>query len=367
MHIVVSGYYGFDNVGDEAILFSIIEQLRMVQPTIKITILSNNPEQTKRTYQVNAVNRRKINEIIQALRDSDGLISGGGSLLQDKTGMLTIPYYTGIIKLAKWLQKPVFIYAQGMGPINGVLSKWLVKYALNHVEQITVRDQASQHLLNQIGIKHMSTIVPDPVLGLDSSSYDHQWETADKLTQKFITVSVRDWPTNKPFTQKIASTLDQLVQDGYAVVFVPMHGEKDQRKSQETAERMTEHSYISPANASLEAKIALIGESNLLIGMRLHSLIFSAINYTPFVAISYDPKIDAFAALCNQPVVGHVEEDNWDDKQLYQQATHALDNEELRRMKLREIVRMYQRDARATPELALDTFFGREKRPYSNV
>ncbi|GGB60049.1 polysaccharide pyruvyl transferase CsaB [Lentibacillus populi] len=368
MHIVVSGYYGFGNVGDEAILFSIIEQLRMVEPTIKITILSNNPEETKRTYQVNAVNRRKITEISQALRESDGLISGGGSLLQDKTGMLTIPYYTGIIKLAKWLQKPVFIYAQGMGPINGILSKWLVKYTLNNVEQITVRDEASQHLLTKIGVKHASTIVPDPVLGLDSSSYDHQWEPAHKFTQKFITVSVRDWPTNKPFTQKIASTLDQLVQDGYAVVFVPMHGEKDERKSQETAELMTEHSYISPANASLQAKIALIGESNLLIGMRLHSLIFSAINYTPFVAISYDPKIDAFASLCDQPVVGHVEEDNWDSQQLYHQTNHALHNKEFKRMELRKKVRTYQREARNTPELALAAFFGqRQKRPYSNV
>lgn len=368
MHIVLSGYYGFDNVGDEAILFSIIEQIRKVQPDIKITILSNDPEKTKDTYQVNAVNRRKITEITQALKESDGLISGGGSLLQDKTGMFTIPYYTGIIKLAKMLNKPVFIYAQGMGPINGILSKWLVKYTLNNVEQITVRDKASQNLLTKIGVRHASTIVPDPVLGLDSSSFTHKWEKANKFNRKFIAVSVRDWPTNKPFIQKIASCLDKLVQDGYAIVFVPMHGKQDERKSKETAELMNEYSYISPANASLEAKIALIGESNLLIGMRLHSLIFSAINYTPFIAISYDPKIDAFAALCEQPVVGHVEENNWNGKQLYNQANEALCNQELKRTKLRKKIKTYQHDARNTPELALNLFFGkRQKRPYSNV
>ncbi|GIP63606.1 polysaccharide pyruvyl transferase CsaB [Virgibacillus pantothenticus] len=356
MRIVLSGYYGFDNVGDEAILFAIIEQLRMIDPQVEINVLSNNPEKTKKTYHVNAVHRRKFWQVIEALKNTDGLISGGGSLLQDKTGMLTIPYYAGIIKMAKFFRKPVFVYAQGMGPIKSALNKWIVKHALNQVEQITVRDKASRQLLSEIGIKQEISIVPDPVVGLDASSYTHQWTITQTFNQKFVTISVRDWSTDHPFTKEIALCLDRVVQNGYAVVFVPMHGEQDERKSKETASLMNEQSYISPVDDSLQSKIALIGESKLLIGMRLHSLIFSAINYTPFIAISYDPKIDAFASLVNQPLAGHVEKSDWDHERLYQLVCTSLVNEEFIREELKEKMTIYQHLAQQTPELALSTF-----------
>src|SRR4051794_39590785 len=118
MHIVLSGYYGFDNVGDEAILFSIIHALRKWQADIEITVLSNDPESTKSTYGVQAVNRWKMKEISQVLNQADGLISGGGSLMQDQPGMKSIPYYAGIILIEKCNKPPVFVYAKEMGPIN---------------------------------------------------------------------------------------------------------------------------------------------------------------------------------------------------------------------------------------------------------
>ena len=85
MRILISGYYGFNNAGDEAILKSIIIALRDVNPTIDIVVLSNDVEHTKKTYNVDAINRWNIFKIYSELRKSDGLISGGGSLLQDVT------------------------------------------------------------------------------------------------------------------------------------------------------------------------------------------------------------------------------------------------------------------------------------------
>lgn len=355
MHVVLSGYYGFDNVGDEAILFSIINALKNLQPEIEITVLSNKPESTRETYKVNAVNRRNIKEIARAIKKADGLISGGGSLMQDRTGIKSIPYYAGIIKLAKLHKKPVFIYAQGMGPMRRSLSKWIVKHTLNKVENITVRDQDSRGLLKEIGVKQLSSIVPDPVLGLDSSNFINNWKKAHNLEKPIITVSVRKWETNTPYKKRIAKCLDQLVQQGNTVVFVPMHGKQDEETSKETAALMQEKSLISPADASIEQKIALIGESKLLIGMRLHSLIFSAVTYTPFAALSYDPKIDAFASICEQPVAGHVEKEDWDEHTLFEIVTNSMDDVS-QQDKLKTKVREYRKQARTTPELALQTF-----------
>ncbi|GAE92445.1 CsaB protein [Gracilibacillus boraciitolerans JCM 21714] len=121
MRIVMSGYFGFDNTGDEAILQAIVDSLRKLQPDVSIVVLSNNPESTAAKYHVEAVNRWDIKAIAKTIRNADGLISGGGSLLQDKTGWKTIPYYTAVMRIAKFYRKPVFVYAQGMGPIDGAL------------------------------------------------------------------------------------------------------------------------------------------------------------------------------------------------------------------------------------------------------
>lgn len=356
MHVVLSGYYGFDNVGDEAILFSIVHALRKWQPDVKITVLSNNPTSTAQTYGVNAVNRWKLKEVSQMLKQADGLISGGGSLMQDQTGMKSIPYYCGIIRIAKFHKKPVFVYAQGMGPINKGISQLLVKNTFKKVEQITVRDVASKQLLADIGVGSSVAIVPDPVMGLDAAEFRSEWLAGQTFDNGYISVSVRDWPSEVAFKQKIADSLDLLARDGVPIVFIPMHGEHDEKTSQELAAMMQENCLVVPGNLSIEEKITVIGQSDLLIGMRLHSLIFSAIQATPFIALSYDPKIDAFADIAKQPVIGHVEKDDWDGAQLFERAVAMLADLPALEQALREQVGTLQAEANATAKLALETF-----------
>ncbi|MEN2767345.1 polysaccharide pyruvyl transferase CsaB [Ornithinibacillus xuwenensis] len=353
MHVVLSGYYGFDNVGDEAILFSIIHALRNAQPDINITVLSNNPEKTMQTYQVNSVNRRSLWAVRKVIKQSDGLISGGGSLLQDVTGPMSIPYYTGIIQLAKFYRKPVFIYAQGMGPINRKLSKWIVKVTLNKADGITVRDDNSRNLLKTIGVKSDARIAPDPVLGLDSSSFISSWLEEQKIETPIIAVSVRNWKEHRAYKERIAKCLDRLVQNGMTVIFVPMHGIHDYEASQDVASFMQEKSLISPHDATIEEKISLIGASTLLIGMRLHSLIFSALRITPFIAISYDPKIDSFAMICEQPVIGDVTAKSWDENHLFEKVQYSIEMAEEHTLGLERRLQSYKQEAMQTAAGAL--------------
>lgn len=406
MRIVLSGYYGFDNVGDEAILLSIITALRKWQPDVAITVLSNNPAATARTYNVQAVNRWKMKEVGAAIKASDGLISGGGSLMQDSTGMKSIPYYSAIIRIAKWHKKPVFVYAQGMGPINHPLNKWIVKRTFNKVAQITVRDEESKELLERICVNKAISIVPDPVIGLDHSGFSSEWLTLQGLggavgvdsgvagagsadaeagevrseataesesngdgqaaNKPYIAVSVRDWPSTVDFKKKIADSLTLLAQRGENIVLVPMHGEHDEKTSNEIIALMntdmssttgaTGSVFVSPGNMELEEKIAVIGQSKLLIGMRLHSLIFAAIYHTPFIAISYDPKIDAFANIAKQPIIGHVETDNWDGTQLFNKAADILTNHATIQAEMQTIVGAIKDEASATAKRALEVF-----------
>ncbi|MFD2210118.1 polysaccharide pyruvyl transferase CsaB [Virgibacillus halophilus] len=357
MHIVLSGYYGFDNDGDEAILYAIIQALKQFKPDARITVLSNDPEATSKSYGVQAVNRWRPREIYAAIRQSNGLLSGGGSLLQDHTGIRSIPYYTGIMKVAQWLKKPVFVYAQGMGPIQRRHNQWIVKRVLNNASQVTVRDAASMNLLKQLGVSRPIQVVPDPVIGLDCTAFKNEWLEINQVASPIIAVSVRDWPAAMDFKKRIALCLDQLANDGNTIIFVPMHGKLDEAVSEQTATLMEQKSYLVPSSLSLKEKISIIGCADLLIGIRLHALIFSAITNTPFVAISYDPKVDSFASMCDQPVIGHLDQDNWCDKKLLQSVNHIMKNADLQKEKLDSRIRSMQKHATHSFQQAVTELF----------
>jgi len=305
MHIVISGYFGFGNEGDEAILQSMIDALKNIHPTIKLTVLSNNPEQTKALYKVNAVNRWKLGNIRKALKHSDGLISGGGSLLQDKTSMKSIPYYTGIIHLARLYKKPIFIYAQGMGPISHPISKYLTRLALNRQSKITVRDNKSLRLLEEMNIKQPIIEVPDAVFGLKSNLHESTWLKDNKF-ECYIAISIRPWPNSESFTSELVKILDDLSVEGFQIVFIPMHDSDDTEVALEVSNKMSQPAFHVPVDTPLNEKLTIIKNAEVLLGMRLHALIFSGIVGTPFGAFSYDPKIDALANKLKQPLLTHV-------------------------------------------------------------
>lgn len=355
MKVVLSGYYGFHNVGDEAILFSMIRALRSVDPTVEITVLSNDPDFTEATYGVKAVNRWKAGEVAAALREANGLISGGGSLLQDKTGPKSVIYYTGIMFIAKMLGKPVFIYAQGMGPLEQKMSRWLTKVALGKVSAITVRDEESKALLNEIGVRKEVELVPDPVLGLNGDAFHNQWFLEQKFSKPVITVSVRDWPSDFDFEKEMAEALDLVATSGYEIVFIPMHGEDDDITSRRVAELMKAESVIAPYDMSIEEKIGLIKLSELVVAMRLHALIFAAVVHVPYVALSYDPKIDSFCKQSGQPVAGHVNV-GFAASELVAVIEGQLQNREQESGKLAEFMQKMQPLAMTTAEKALKTF-----------
>lgn len=356
MKVVLSGYYGFHNVGDEAILLSIISALRKVNPNVEITVLSNDPDYTEKTYHVNAVNRWRIKEVMAAIKASDGLISGGGSLLQDKTGNRSVVYYSGVMLMARFLGKPFVVYAQGIGPIEKSFNQKIAKFTLSKASYLSVRDEASRLFLEKIGIKKAIEEVPDPVLGLEVTDKGSDWLNKSSYREEsFLSVSVRDWPSEVDYLEKIAVALDKLAKLGYEIVFIPMHGEHDEKTSCKVVEMMQEKADVAPYDLSIEEKVTLIGHSEVLIGMRLHALIFAAVVDTPFVALSYDPKIDAFAKQCAQPIAGHVNSDNWSAEDLFTTTKEQLTHLDKYRTRLKQYSDPAKKVAQKTAQAVSDT------------
>ena len=99
--VLISGYYGFGNLGDEAILESIIRELEKSVSKDKIVVLSNDPEKHRKTYGVAAVTRWKLASLLKLLPKAKLFISGGGGLFQDTNSPGSTIYYGGQIALAR--------------------------------------------------------------------------------------------------------------------------------------------------------------------------------------------------------------------------------------------------------------------------
>lgn len=310
--VLISGYFGFSNSGDEAILESEIHWLKKMDSNITITVLSANPQLTKETYGVNAINRSNPFDVIKGLLHTDLLISGGGSLLQDVTSKRSILYYLGIIYLAKKLGKKVMLFAQGIGPVNTPTGKSFMKKVVNEVDLITVRDNKSKEELIKLEItKPKILVTADPVLSLpieeDALQNIEDIEGFDFTKENIIGVSVRKWVNEEEYGKTLALALDYIIDNfKLRVVFIPMQVPSDVKASEKVASMMKNPAVILKNQYGHNEIIALTGKCKFVIGMRLHFLIFAAKNHTPMLGLEYDPKISSFLHSVEQPSTGHV-------------------------------------------------------------
>lgn len=303
--VVISGYYGFDNTGDEAVLYSILKALRQENKGVPldITVLSNQPEQTSMQYRVKAINRWDMKQVYKAIRECELLISGGGSLLQDVTSNKTVPYYLGIIKMAQWHKKEVVIYSQGYGPVNKAYNKFLVKRVLNKVNHIFVRDRNAKEALLEIGIKNPPIVVTtDPVMGMKASKIAKLkikgYLKERKEGRPRVGIYLRSWKDDINFRWQIADICSELAERDIDLYCIPMQRPEDHRFLNFLEEEYPLSPTVTRIDEKLDVKevFALTGEMDVVIGMRLHALIMATAQGIPVVGLSYDPKVDDFMA-----------------------------------------------------------------------
>lgn len=297
--VVISGYYGFGNFGDELILSILTQHLK--QLGTETVVLSSNPRSTSMEHFVNAIKSFDFHQVSGLIKQSDVLISGGGSLLQDITSIKSLLYYLWVIYTALRYKKDVIIFAQGIGPIRNIIAKLLTKYILKQCTYISVRDDKSQNLLNSWGIK--SDLVCDPAFSLSLQMPNNEGA---------IGIQLRDFSTmNNTLLTKLAR---QIVKDFYnkEIRIFSLQNNIDLNICKKFESMLKNLNPQIKTKVITEDIIQNIYQLEYMIGMRFHALIVALKAGIKSIGINYDIKVEKLAKAACIPLISMNASEDFD-------------------------------------------------------
>ena len=307
-NILFCGYYGFGNAGDEAIIETIIRKVKMKISNSHIKILTSNIEYSKKDLNVDeCILRTDISKVIKAIRGSDVVIFGGGSLFQDITSFKSIIYYSGICLLSKLFRKNYILAFQGLGPIKRKLSKVLLRSVLKKAKHVSLRDIESLNMAKQLFDREY-VLTADPVFLIDTSRKEKPLEQKDKK----IAFILKDL-ANESATNELVKLGCKLQKELDVKLFnISLFKEQDREITEKFKEATSSKEIEYDSTKEL---IDNLGSIDLVISIRYHGLVFSICTKTPCIPISYDPKV--FSLMKELGLKGSNDIDDVDSDVLY--------------------------------------------------
>jgi polysaccharide pyruvyl transferase CsaB len=321
--VLISAFIGSENLGDEAIFKALLQQIGFGDRNI--TALSIGPDKSKR-YGVNTRNAHNIIDIVNAIRECDVLLMGGGGIIQDQSSFLNFLYFGFQLAIARFFRKRVVLCFVGVGPIKHSLSKAILRALAPCIDYAIVRDEYSKGELLAHGVTSCRVITShDPVL-----NYRRQFSLSPSPYSgraPYVVVALRRWflpgalipaivarilqrqgyfrKRYESYTQRVARDLDAFLAGNEAIslVFVSFFHPDDSLVSQDVVDKMTLRNRVIVAGnrMSEEDYFSVASGSEFVLGMRLHSLVMAATVGKPFVALSYSQKVDQFARQMGLP------------------------------------------------------------------
>lgn len=324
--ILIGGYYGAGNIGDEAILAAMVGELRSRRSDLSFVVTSWGPEKTSRDLHVDAIQYNDINALLDAALKADLIILGGGGIFHDYWGLdpdtylrsryWDISFFGSMPLLAKLLDIPCMIYAVGVGPFQTDLARQHTRLAFERCQIATLRDSESLEFLEQTGFDvnnpggPVVKVLPDPVFALTTSAADDE-EVAEFLSQRqvergtpLLGISLRYWDLERPLEEWlpfIANGVREFLNKAnqVQVILIPFQvthstaHTNDAAVLKKLADLLDMPARVHWIEKPLTPRFAqaLIKRCTVIVGMRLHSVIMAINVGTPVVALSYAPKV----------------------------------------------------------------------------
>ena len=362
----ISGSYGGLNLGDEAILQSIIAQLRN-SLDVEVTVFSRNAQDTTARHHVEHVievrNLTKV-EITPQIRELDLFILGGGGIFFDKE----VDIFLRELEIAQQNNIPTMVYAVGAGPLNNENSRKKVKHVLDNVDVITVREREAKKIFEDIGVDNQIMVTADPAFLLTPEPLPKDALKFEQVhgDRTLVGISVREPGPAAPdidpnfYHALLANAADFVISRLDAdVIFVPMeHQVNDVQHSHAVIAKMLQpqHAAVMKGEYSSGQLLTFMKNFVFTIGMRLHFLIFSALQGVPFVSLPYATKVSGLLDNLQVPMppLNRV-----DSGLVNAYIDKAWDNRNTTKIKIEQLIPSLKQLAAENNRLAVDLLTGK--------
>ena len=326
--VVLSGYYGFRNLGDDAILLALRDRLHETVPGATLLALSRRPEETREKCGVAAANRFNPFAVRKAIKSASCFVSGGGSLLQDHTSTRSLLYYAALIRMAKHYGKRIMFYANGIGPVETAQDRKRVRAVSEMADVITLRDEESLSALRDMGVQNPNIrVTADPVYAMPGGDRERGLallaERSVPTDKPIVGVSVRFASGMETNVAEFAKFCDALGETA-TVVFIDMQQGMDGLASAAVREKMQTTAYEVSAPYAPQTMADMLSCMDVVVSTRLHSMIFAACSGVPVLGVVYDPKVSACAHALDMPLAGTL--DAFDAEAALRALRDVLDN-----------------------------------------
>jgi len=291
--VLVLGGYGVRNVGDEAILSGLLNEL----PECRLRVVSRAPGETSEMHRVKALSTALAPA---AAWGSDVLIVGGGGIFSGHMGTMgkLIPLFS---RLA--LVRGLRVTFQAVGVYSSA-PPWVVRSiaaVAPKLASITVRDAASARFLRSWGVE--APVVPDLSQAMPSAPSKTGRELLRTLGLRprrprvALCLTATEPSLTEALLRSVARAIDALPEVQFAFVPMSHHPTVPRHNDLQFGQRLRS---MAPRLAVLEdwlhpAEIlALLGQFPVVVCMRYHSLLFAARAGAEIVAIPYAEKCSSW-------------------------------------------------------------------------
>ncbi|MBQ1411385.1 MAG: polysaccharide pyruvyl transferase CsaB [Oscillospiraceae bacterium] len=307
--VLICGAFGKGNIGDDAILQAMVQEMRRLDPDLPLYATTRSPGRTAREAKVGTVYTFHPWKLRQRLKKTLLFLSGGGSLIQDATSTRSLLYYLHAIRLAKRKGNQVMMFSCGIGPVQRTINQRRAANTIQScVDRITLRDSASAHVLERLGVHGIPTRVtadlaflvqPAPQDRVEKLCIEGCVEGAVAPGDRLLLLAPRPWEGAEDYLEAFAGAAAYAARNyGLKPVLLAMEPKKDLSICKQIAQIALKQSGVScsvlAASEDAAAVVGLIRRADAVLGMRLHALIFASSQGTPFAGVSYDPKVEGF-------------------------------------------------------------------------
>ncbi len=294
--VLLCGYYGYGNVGDDALLRAAIFRARERFPTRGIVALTRRGARDEWQFGIPCIRRDRPLAVMRAIRRAEVVVFGGGTLLQDATSRRSLFYYVWLLRYAQKHEIPCELWGNGIGTLTRRGSEEAVASVLSRCHYVGLRDGRSLEIAHEMMQTSPCRPVRENDLALKTASSDPSriGYLLDKLPaargKGRVAVAIKGGVAHGVL-HAMEEWLCMLRGEGYELVFVSLYPKEDDALTQRLCSALGGVWLRGTGAGDL---VGLFAHCEAVCSMRLHALVFAAAAGTPFVGFGTDEKIESF-------------------------------------------------------------------------